>query len=66
MVCEHLLPVCRFPFHFVNDFFCCAKASKFDYVSFVIFIFISIALEDWPKKTLLPFMSEDAFAYVVF
>ena len=66
MVSKYFLPVHRFPFRFAYDFFCCAKASKFDYVSFVIFIFISIALEDWPKKTLLQFMSESAFAYVVF
>lgn len=50
MVCKYFLPVHRFPFHFVYDCFCCAKASTFDYVSFVIFIFISIALKTGLRK----------------
>ena len=51
----------------LNRFFCCAKASKFDSVPllllllFFTFSFISIALGDWPKKTLLKFMSENVF-----
>ena len=51
--------VCRLSFHFVYGFLSCAKACTFDLVSFVYFCFISIALGDWPKKTLVQFMSEN-------
>ena len=46
-------------FHFVDGFLCCAKAYQFDEAPFVYLAFIFIALGDWPKKTLLLFMSEN-------
>ena len=59
MLCKYILPVCRLSFCFVYGFLSCAKACKFDLVSFVYFCLISIALGDWPKKTLVQFMSEN-------
>ena len=46
-------------FHFCYGFFCCAKAYKLIRSYFFIFAFISIVLGDWPKKTLLGFLSEN-------
>ena len=46
-------------FHFVYGFFCCAKTYKFNKSSLLVFAFISFALRDWLKKTVLRFMSEN-------
>ena len=45
-------------FPFCLWFPCCAKACKFDLVPLLVFAYISVALRDWPKKTLVWFMSE--------
>ena len=45
-------------YYFVYGFLCFAKAYKFDQVPF-IYIFISIALWDLSKKTLVQFLSEN-------
>ena len=48
---------------FFNGFLCWAKSWTFDCIPFVyLFIFISIALGDWPKETLVGFMSENGLS----
>ena len=46
---------------FVYGFLCCAKACKSSWVPFVYlcFYFYNVALGDWPKKTLVWFISEN-------
>ena len=39
IICKYFLPFYRLSFHFVSGLLCHAKANKFDYVSFVYFIF---------------------------
>ena len=39
MVCKIVLPFGRMPFHFVNCFFCCAVAFRFDVAPFIDFWF---------------------------
>ena len=46
-------------FHFVYGFFCYAKIYKFNKSSLLAFAFISFALRDWLKKTVLRFMPEN-------
>ena len=65
MVCKYFLPVYRMSFHFVYGFLSCAKVYKFVFRSqLFIFAFISIALGEWPKKTLVQFMSENVLPMV--
>ena len=56
IVCNYFLPYCRLFFHFV--YVCCTKTC-FIRSHLLVFAFISIALGDWPKKTLVWFMSEN-------
>ena len=44
---------------FVYGFLCCTEACKFEQIPFVYFYFISAALGDWSKKTLVQFMSKN-------
>ena len=64
ILCKYFLPLYGLPFHWIYSFPCFAKAcfSFFFHLvfSFVYFCFISVALGDWPKKTLVWFMSENA------
>ena len=56
-------------FHFVYSFLCCTKLISLIRSHLFIFAFISIALGDWPKKTLINFMSENVlvmFSYMSF
>ena len=62
IVCNYFLLIHRLSFYFFYGFFCCAKACKFSIRShLLISIFIPIALGEWPKKTLVWFMSENDF-----
>ena len=54
------LPFCRLSFCFVYDFlFPSQKLEDLIRSHLFIFVFISIALEEWPKKTLVWFISEN-------
>ena len=43
---KYILPFSGFPFHFVDDFFCCIKAFQFHVVPLFIFSFVSLAQGD--------------------
>ena len=47
IIFKYFIPVHSLSFLFVYVFLFCEKAYKFDYVPFVNFAFISIALGDW-------------------
>ena len=50
---------CLLRVFFFYDFLCCEKACKLISSHLFIFVFILVALWDWPKKTYVQFMSED-------
>ena len=50
IVCKYLLPSCRLSFCFLYGFLCCAKAFKFNYVSFVYFCFYFHYCRRWNPK----------------
>ena len=55
--CKCFHPFCGLFFHFVYDFFCCAKTFVFNSVPF-FFYFASVALWNWHKKKLVWFVSK--------
>ena len=59
IVNKYFLPFCRLCFHFVSVSFVVQKFVSSIRSHLFIFAFISIALGDWPKKTLVQFMSEN-------
>ena len=63
IVCSYFLPFHRLFFHFV--YVCCTKAH-FVRSHLLVFAFISIALGDWPKKTLVWFMLENVLCLFSF
>ena len=64
IICKYFLSICRLSFHFVYVFLYCDILSKQKLISLIrfhlfIFYFISNAFGNWPKKTLVRFMSEN-------
>ena len=53
IICKYLLPFCKLSFFFVMVSFAVEKLVSVIRSHLFIFAFISIALGDWPKKTLL-------------
>ena len=66
--CKYFLPFCRLSFCvFFMVSFAVQKLVSLIRSHLFIFVFISIALGDWPKKTLVWFMYvRECFAYVLF
>ena len=50
IICKYILPFCRLPICFADDFLHCAKRFKFDSVPFVYFCFCSPCLGRQIKK----------------
>ena len=68
MACKTFLPFCRFPFHFVDCFFCCAEALKFDVLPLVDLLLLLVLLVSYPKiiakiniKEIFPMSSSRSF-----
>ena len=67
IICKYFLSICRLSFHFVYVFLYCDILSKQKLISLIrfhlfIFYFISNAFGNWPKKTLVRFMSENVLS----
>ena len=59
-ICKYILSFSTLSFHLIYCFLCSKKSFVWlgQFLLF-LFLFISIASEDWPKKTLILFMSEN-------
>ena len=64
MNCKYFLPFCMFLFEFFMVSFAVQKLVNLIRSHLFIFVFISIALGDWPKKTLVQFMSENVLPMI--
>ena len=51
--------VCMLSFHFIYGFLCSERLRSLIRSHLFIFAFICIVLRDWPKKTLIQFVSEN-------
>ena len=66
MICKYFLPFCRLPFHFDNDFCCCAATFYFDVVLFIFALTAFALVCEWALKTafaLKPFTNSAGNCY---
>ena len=61
---KYFLPFCGLSFCFIYGFLCYEKVTSLIRSHLFIFVFISVALGDWPKETLLQFMSENVLPMI--
>ena len=59
IICKYFLLVCRLFFILFKVSFAVPKLTNLTRSCLFTFIFISVAFGDWPKKTLVQFMSEN-------
>ena len=64
IICKYFLPFCGLSFHFVYGFLCCAKAFKFNLVSFVHVCFYFHFSRRWIQKDIAAIYVKEYSAYV--